>query len=272
MPNTQKSIFKIGLFILLVTGIPIIIAFSFKESPQNIESSYLRAELGDTLFYPRIDSGELVLHHLYYDLVYEEDHEQAKWIFYKLYPSYIIKAYERKNDFRSDPSVLTGSAGHVDYRGSGFDRGHLMPAADMVWSKAALSESFFYSNMSPQHPSFNRGIWKRLESRVRKWVSQADSLYIVTGPKLNMKLNAIGPNKVSVPDYYYKVILKFHKSQMDAIAFLMPNQASKSDLRDYAITIDALEEDLGIDFFHSLEDSLQSSLENKSDHTKWSWK
>ena len=272
MLNTQKSIFKTGLFILLVSGMSIIVAFSFKEGPQHIESLYLKSEIGDTLFYPRIDSGELVLHHMYYDFVYEEDHEQAKWIFYKLYPSYIVKSFERKNDFRSDPYVTSGSADHSDYRGSGFDRGHLMPAADMVWSKKALSESFYYSNMSPQHPSFNRGIWKRLESRVRKWVSQADSLYIVTGPKLNTKLNRIGPNEVSVPEYYYKVVLKFHQSQTDAIAFLMPNQASKSDLTDYVVTIDALEEDLGIDFFHNLDVSLQTRIEKKSDHSRWLWR
>ena len=268
----QKSIFKPGLFILLVSGISIILAFSFKEATHNIDSLSLKSEVRDTLYYPKIDPGELILHHLYYDLVYDENHEQAKWIFYKLYPSYVVKAYDRKNDFRSDPLVVSGSADDSDYRGSGFDRGHLMPAADMVWSKEALSESFFYSNMSPQHPSFNRGIWKRLESRVRKWVTQADSLYIVTGPKLNMKLNTIGSNKVSVPEYYYKVILKFNQSQRDGIAFLMPNQASKSDLTDYVITIDALEEDLGIDFFHHLDDSLQITIEKKSDPKKWFWK
>ena len=272
MLNTQKSIFKTGLFILLVLVISIIVAFSTKENHQNVDSSSIKYELSDTLFYPRIDSAESVIHHLYYDLVYDENHEQAKWIFYKLYPSYIVKSFERKNDFRSDPSVTSGSADHSDYRGSGFDRGHLMPAADMVWSQKALSESFYYSNMSPQHPSFNRGIWKRLESRVRKWVSQADSLYIVTGPKLNMKLNTIGPNEVSVPDYYYKVILKFNQSHSDAIAFLMPNKASKSDLTDYVITIDALEEDLGIDFFHNLDDSIQTIIEKKSDHTRWLWR
>lgn len=271
MLNTQKSIFKIGLFILLISWASIIVAFSFKETSPRIDCPFLKSEIVDTLFYPKIDSGESVLHHLCYDFVYDENHEQAKWIFYKLYPSYIIKAYERKNDFRSDPLVSSGSADHLDYRGSGFDRGHLMPAADMVWSKEALSESFFYSNMSPQHPSFNRGIWKRLESRVRKWVTTSDSLYIITGPKLNMKLNTIGHNEVSIPEYYYKVILKFHQNNTDAIAFLIPNQSSKSDLTDFVITIDALEEDLGIDFFHHLDDNMETSIENKSEPTNWFW-
>ena len=167
--------------------------------------------------------------------------------------------------------MTSGSADHLDYKGSGFDRGHLMPAADMVWSKEALSESFFYSNMSPQYPSFNRGIWKRLESRVRKWVSTSDSLYILTGPKLNMKLNSIGPNEVSVPEYYYKVILKFHQNNTEGIAFLMPNESSKADLSDYVITIDDLEENLEIDFFHDLNDSLQESIERNSDLSQWSW-
>ena len=272
MLNTQKSIFKTRLFILLVLVISIIVAFSIEDTHQSVGSSNFKSALSDTLFYPKIDSVESVIHHLYYDFVYDEQHEQAKWVFYKLYPSYIVKSFERKNDFRSDPSVASGSADHSDYRGSGFDRGHLMPAADMVWSEKALSESFYYSNMSPQHPSFNRGIWKRLESRVRKWLSQADSLYIITGPKLNMRLNTIGHNEVSVPKYYYKVILKFHQNNTDGIAFLMPNQSSKSDLIDYVITIDALEENLDIDFFHNMNDSLQSSIERTYDPSKWSLK
>lgn len=267
----RKSIFKTGVFAVLVSLILIIIASTSERTNQQVALSFFDNRIDDTLFYPRIDSGESVLNHLYYDFVYDENHEQAKWIFYKLYPSYIIKSFERKNDFRNDPFVTSGSADHLDYKGSGFDRGHLMPAADMVWSKEALSESFFYSNMSPQYPSFNRGIWKRLESRVRKWVSTSDSLYILTGPKLNMKLNSIGPNEVSVPEYYYKVILKFHQNNTEGIAFLMPNESSKADLSDYVITIDDLEENLEIDFFHDLNDSLQESIERNSDLSKWSW-
>jgi endonuclease G len=271
MLNTRKSIFKIGVSAVLVSVISVIIAFTSERRDQQVKSPFFEKGINDTLFHPRIDSGELVLNHLYYDFVYEESHEQAKWIFYKLYPSYIIKSFERKNDFRKDPFVSSGSADHLDYKGSGFDRGHLMPAADMVWSKEALSESFFYSNMSPQYPSFNRGIWKRLESRVRKWVSTSDSLYIVTGPKLNMKLNSIGHNEVSVPDYYYKVILKFHQNSTDGIAFLMPNESSKANLSDYVLTIDDLEENLDLDFFHYLNDSLQHSIESNSDLSQWSW-
>ncbi len=267
----RKSIFKTGVFAVLVSLILIIISSTSERTNQQVALPFFDNRIDDTLFYPRIDSGESVLNHLYYDFVYDENHEQAKWIFYKLYPSYIIKSFERKNDFRKDPFVTSGSADHLDYKGSGFDRGHLMPAADMVWSKEALSESFFYSNMSPQYPSFNRGIWKRLESRVRKWVSTSDSLYILTGPKLNMKLNSIGPNEVSVPEYYYKVILKFHQNNTEGIAFLMPNESSKADLSDYVITIDDLEENLEMDFFHDLNDSLQESIERNSDLSQWSW-
>ncbi len=248
-----------------------LISFSFEDFFEDIKPPSLRTEIGDTLFYPKINSGESVLHHLYYDFVYDENHEQAKWIFYKLYPSYVVKAFERKNDFRPDPLVISRSADDLDYKGSGFDRGHLMPAADMVWSEKALSESFYYSNISPQYPSFNRGIWKRLEALVRKWVSESDSLYIVTGPKLNMNLNTIGHNEVSVPEYYYKVILKFDGRNMNGIAFFIPNKSSRSELSDYVVTIDDLEENLNLDFFHNLKDSVQNSIEKNSDRSKWSW-
>jgi endonuclease G len=91
---------------------------------------------------------------------------------------------KRKDNFRSDPKVKTGSAALSDYKGSGYDRGHLAPAADFKWSATAMSESFYMSNMSPQVPGFNRGIWKNIESTVRNWAVENDEIYIVTGPVL----------------------------------------------------------------------------------------
>ena len=90
------------------------------------------------------------------------------------------KKFKRKNDFRIDPVVKTVSATPADYRNSGYDRGHLCPAGDMAFSEIAMSESFYMSNISPQVPSFNRGIWKTLEQKVRDWsLDMILQLYIV---------------------------------------------------------------------------------------------
>ena len=112
--------------------------------------------------------------------------------------------YERSDNFRKDPHVSTESATLSDYKGSGYDRGHIIPAADMKWSPDAMSASFFMSNMSPQDPSFNRGIWKKLEEQVGKWALENSEIYIVTGPVLtDGPYQTIGVNKVAVPKYYY---------------------------------------------------------------------
>jgi endonuclease G len=90
-----------------------------------------------------------VIHHPGYSLAYDESSEQAAWVAYCLTAGETMARVERSNDFRSDPSVRSGSAAHSDYKGSGYDRGHLAPAADMAWSSTSMSASFFYSNMSP---------------------------------------------------------------------------------------------------------------------------
>ena len=141
----------------------------------------------------------------------------------------------------------------------------------MAWSLEAMNASFYYSNMSPQTPSFNRGIWKKLEEQVRDWVMLYDTLYVVTGPVLTKGLPAIGPNKVSVPNYYYKVILDYKKSRQQAIGFLLPNQKSSLPLRQYVVSVDSIEKLTSIDFFFRLEDNQEQFLEQNLCVNCWQW-
>jgi endonuclease G len=268
MRNTRKSIFKVVFFVGVAT-----LTFSFVPSfeEQQSVSDIHNTCIDDSLYYPKIDSGEYVIHHQYYDLVYDELHEQAKWVFYKLYPSYLNGPYKRRNDFRADPKVISNSANHSDYRGSGYDRGHLMPAADMTWSEVALSESFYYSNMSPQHPSFNRGVWKRLESKVRSWCMESDSLFIITGPVVNTIFDVIGQNRVAVPGAYFKVIMRFKQNKKEVIAFLLPNTSSKESLESFVYSIDSLKQVIDIDFFHYQNEEFQRKLESSTTKEMWDW-
>ena len=103
-----------------------------------------------------------------YALGYIEYHEQPAWVIYIMTKAEATtKVAKRTNKFRSDPEIPTGSATTGDYRRSGYDRGHLAPAADMAFSGQTMADSFFMSNMSPQKPAFNRGIGKDLEALVR---------------------------------------------------------------------------------------------------------
>lgn len=220
------------------------------------------------LFLPASE-GQLV-HHQNYSLAYSEEHEQALWVFYELDRNETHAIAKRKDDFREDPLVRTGSASLADYKSSGYDRGHLAPAADMAFSEEAISESFYMSNMSPQEPSFNRGIWKKLEAQFREWAAADGSLYIVTGPVLVPGLAKMGDNQVSIPNFYYKVALDFDADELGAIAFLLPNQKLDLELESFVVSIDSLESITGINFFAGLDDDLEAKFEaTKGDFTFW---
>ena len=218
---------------------------------------------------PKPKPSDVIIHHVGYVLSYNETHEQANWVAYELTLEEVKGTFKRTNDFRPDLKVKTGSATLADYRGSGYDRGHLAPAADMKWSTVAMSESFYMSNMSPQRPSFNRGIWKRLEEQVRKWAVDNKSVYIATGGVLIPGLSKIGPNGVSIPKMFYKVILDYQEPELKGIGFVLPNRGSKEPLQNYAVTIDKVESLTGIDFFYALPDEIEEEIESKISLRKW---
>lgn len=220
---------------------------------------------------PKLLQGEKLVHHFAYDLVYNEMHEQAQWVAYTLKPESLVKRCNRTDNFRRDPLVSTGTADVADYRGSGYDRGHLVPAGDMVWSTTAMSESFYFSNICPQNPSFNRGIWKKLEELMRTWAADADSLCIVTGPLLSEGLPTLGGNKVSIPKDFFKVILRFRQGQMEAIGFVLPNRRSSQPLRSLGLSVDRVEALTGIDFFAGLPDTTEEQVESSLCSSCWTW-
>jgi len=221
---------------------------------------------------PSIIKQDVIVKHLGYTLSYNEKYEQAKWVAYQLTANETKKVVSRSNNFSTDPKVVTGTAENEDYKNSGYDRGHLAPAADMGWSEQAMDESFFYSNMSPQTAGFNRGIWKRLEEQVRQWAVENQAIYVVTGPVLENNLLTIGANEVAVPNYYYKVILDFTKPELKGIGFLMPNQSSTLALSNYAVTIDSVETVTGINFFPALPNEEERSIEKTICLECWTWK
>ena len=124
----------------------------------------------------------------------------------------------------------------------------------MTWSKTAMSQSFFMSNMSPQVPAFNRGVWRRLETRVRNWAIEKDSLYVITGPLFTPEDSLIGDNGVGVPGSYFKVLVDLSPPDHDMIAFLLPNAGSSAKLNLFTLTVDSLEVLSGYDFFSEAPD------------------
>ena len=221
------------------------------------------------LFAQQPSSNGVVVEHTYYSLSYIEEHEQPEWVYYLLTADMVNGNAERGDDFRPDEKVKTGSAELSDYKSSGYDRGHLCPAADMKHSDKAMSETFFMSNMSPQTPSFNRGVWARLEQKVRDWALEDDSLYVATGPVFIENIGAIGANKVTIPGFYYKVLYSPKRSKMQA--FLLPNcDGLKADWEVYSVSVDLLEWLTGIDFYEAMADDVEANLEGVNDYDSWS--
>lgn len=208
-----------------------------------------------------------VVNHTYYSLAYAEEHEQPYWVFYQLTNKMLLGSTSRTDNFRLDPFVETVSATLSDYKGSGYDRGHLCPAGDMTTNKVAMSESFYMSNMSPQNPSFNRGVWKSLESTVRNWAEDEKEIFVATGPVFSNNISSIGDG-VTVPGSYYKVIFDSTKDKK-MIGFILPNKKGEKQLEEYTVTVDYVESVTGIDFFAGLPDVIENELEANSDDNLW---
>lgn len=211
------------------------------------------------------------IEHTYYTLSYSEANRQAEWVAYNLSPSLINGLQARTDDFRIDPKVKNNAVSSGDYTGSGYDRGHLCPAADMKLNLTSMSETFYMSNMSPQQPSFNRGIWETLESRVRTWALEKNGVYVVTGPVLKSSCGSIDKGTIKVPCTYYKIIFKDNGADKIAIALLLNNQGSSASLKSFVTTIDNIENLTGIDFLSGLPDDIESKIESSINTASWSW-
>lgn len=264
------TIARVGIFGAIIAAL----VYGFQQyvggdaDPPNDRIDYAAEEH----FLPTGGTGEIIQHGGYV-LSYDEDWEQAEWTAHLLTSEQLNQPWnKRSNDFRADPAVSTGSATDDDYRGSGYDRGHLVPRADLAWNKAYESESFLMSNISPQARQFNQGIWRELEETTRDWAKKFDRLYVVTGPVMTEDpKGTIGrQNRIAVPVAYFKVVLDLDNPEQKGIGFLIPNQVSFDPLYDYAVSIDRVEAVTGLDFYADLMPSgLEEQIEADGNIDLW---
>ncbi len=242
---------------------------------EDLKLEQLRADITN-IGLPKLDTSDQLIQHKAMSLVYSEKHEQPKWVSHIITTDIRSGVQGRSNDFREDPFIGSGSSTETDYflktmkkdstftyDGFGYDRGHLAPSADFRWSADALSESFYYSNMSPMLAEFNRDSWAKLEDVFRSYIyrNPETQLYMVTGPILSDDLPKIprAQNNVTIPKQFFKVALDLTNNR--AIAFIMPNAKNENPLESYAVSIDEVEALTGIDFYHQLSDDIESKLE-----------
>ncbi len=262
----NKSIYSI-LIILCIIGFWIFENFYTPDSYSD-PAKKGKATNFETDFLPSSSSGK-VIEHNYYMLSYSEPHEQAEWVAYTLKREHLTNDDRRRPYFIEDPKVSTKSADWRNYRGSGYDRGHLCPAGDRRFSEYAYNETFYTSNIAPQDKDFNAGVWNRLEQQVRQWCKSYGELHIITGGVLEEGLQEIGDEDVTVPNHFFKVVFRKKEGRFKVLAFLFPHKESQAPLKDFLISIDQLEQTTGLDFFEKVEKQRQDKLESVINTKGW---
>lgn len=266
---------KTSVSIIIIAALIAIIGYKYQDSANELLKEYLpSATASQTNRQPFIADKDLeipvmqssvggqIIKHTGYTLSYNADYKTPQWVAWELTEQETQGKQGRTNKFIPDPDVLGAKAYTSDYTNSGYDRGHMSPAADMKWSREAMEESFYLSNICPQNSNLNRGDWNDLEEKSRNWAKQYGKIYITCGPIYDtQKPKRIGNNKVGVPDAFYKVILINDKKNPKAIGFIFPNRAGHQSLAKYIVTADSVEKRTGIDFFPALPDELENKIE-----------
>lgn len=219
-----------------------------------------------TLLTPR---QQQIIRHTGYTVSYNKDTKLPNWVSYELTRAETKGKEKRSNRFIADPLVKGAIATNADYTRSGYDKGHMAPAADMKWSPVAMNESFYFSNMCPQHPQLNRRGWKKLEDKIRDWAVVDSAIIIICGPVIKKQPKTIGKNKVVVPQQFFKVILSPFVKPMRAIGFLFNNEQSVDPLSAYVVTVDSIERLTNMDFFSLLPDEIENKIEAEANYFQW---
>lgn len=202
-------------------------------------------------------------------LAFDERRHTPVWVGLELLRDETAGEVARSNRFWTDEDVY-GCATNEDYRNSGYDRGHMCPAADQKWSNQAMRDCFSFANMAPQDHALNSGAWSTLEKKERLWAARDSALVIVAGPIYSSENPVkIGPSGVAVPDAFFKVLLAPYLAEPRAIGFIYPNAQAPGNMQDYSMSVDKVEEITGLDFFSNLPDDVEKKVESVYSFTTW---
>ncbi len=200
---------------------------------------------------------------------FNKENRTPNWVAWELLGSETDGPIGRYNNFWSDPEI-EGCPSTYDYRNSGYDRGHLCPAADQKWSQTAMENCFSLANMCPQDHSLNTGAWKTLEGKERLWAQRDSAIVIISGPIYSdSDKKRIGDSGVRVPGAFFKVLAAPYLDTPRGIAFVYPNMAAPGNMENYVMTIDDVEQLTGYDFLSALPDDIENEIESKTSFKEW---
>lgn len=263
----KLSIFIIIAIVAIVVGICIAdrnpSGGRGKERPQTLKA--------DGLDNARVAEGvpEQIVEYEGFRVSFNADNKTPNWVAWELLATETDGPEKRYDKFWQDMNV-EGCPTTKDYSNSGYDRGHLCPAADQKWSRQAMIDCFSLANMAPQDHSLNSGAWSTLEKKERLWAQRDSAIVIIAGPIYEKDdVKRIGQAGVRVPSAFYKVIIAPYLPEPRGIGFVYPNMSSPGNMNDYAMPIDKVEELTGIDFFYNLPDELENRIEAVASFKEW---
>lgn len=253
----NKNIKRIGIILIILCLFLIIFLELKKEKKENVKIA-----IGENYHIPFgiKDTCDQIIKREAFEVCYDYKRKNPKWVSYTITKESVSVVRKRENRFYEDKEIPKEYRAVLkDYKKSGYDRGHMMPNATGDYSKTSQKETFFLSNMTPQHPRLNRQGWARLEAYVRELAVSFGTVNVVTGALYDEKREYIG-NRVDIPDYLYKVM--YIPSQNIMYAFLMPNsEVKKSEFKNYRKSVNEIEALTRIDFFNMLDDEVENVLE-----------
>lgn len=266
----------LGLAALMAGGAYIYGYFRSSSKPYQIlqvasATSQINDADADNLIYTIIPAGtpSQIKNYSGFIVDFNSDNHTANYVGWNLTSEMVNGTVSRSDNFWHDDSV-EGCPELSDYRRSGYDRGHLYPAADAKWSQESMDDCFSLANMTPQLHSLNNGAWKTLEEKERLWVQRDGRLVIIAGPIYSSTDNLrIGKTGVRVPSGFFKVILAPDVASPRAIAFVYPNDYAPGNMQNYSMSVDEAEQLTGFDFFSSLPDDIETILEQNTSFKEW---
>lgn len=204
-------------------------------------------------------------------LSFNSDNHTPNWVGWELLSGETDGSVARAKKFWTD-TEMSGAPDDSDYRRSGYDRGHMCPAADQKWSTSAMYDSFVTTNICPQDHKLNTGAWKTLENKERLWAQRDGKLLIIAGPIYGESdIQRIGATGVRVPGAFFKVLVAPDVEKPRGIAFVYPNSHAPGNMQNYSMSIDELEELTGYDFFPSMPDDLENEIESTASFKTWEY-
>ncbi|MCQ2147575.1 MAG: DNA/RNA non-specific endonuclease [Bacteroidales bacterium] len=259
--NLRSILLSVLLIILSIAYYAII---GGDEATENRNGS----EIELTMAYPAINESDYIIEHNDYTISYDSKSKIPEWVAYELTPDMMGNTKRTGKRFQQEDLDIP-QAKDSDYTGSGYTRGHMAPAADFSATEKSMWETFYLTNCCPQTETMNNGCWQDLEKKVRSWAKRYGSVYVVSGPIIGNSRKTIGSSKVVVPESFFKALLANDNGNWKTIAFIMDNDEEFHSMDDSAVTINELERITGLDFFPSLDDSIEETVEDSFILKSW---